>query len=139
MKIRNGFVSNSSSSSFCLYGISVDESEIVAALKAKGETDPMLDESIYEYLDAWSYEHKKSKGELTEEDIAKYESRFFHPDDGFEFEDVNGCYQVIGVPWNKIKDDETGAEFKARIQAKITELLGDDAKCDTQIEAWYPC
>ena len=36
MKIRNGFVSNSSSSSFCLYGVSFDSSEV---FKNDGDND----------------------------------------------------------------------------------------------------
>ena len=55
---------------------------------------------------------------------------------GFEFEDVMGCCQFLGISWSSIDDDETGSEFKARIEEKMKMLFGDDVKCGTHEEAW---
>jgi len=142
MKIRNGFVSNSSSSSFCLYGLCIDESEIRDALIAKGE---VLTEDEQEYLGEYFYypysyqKRKDNEEELTEED-KRAEAKFFSPDDGFTYEDVDGYQQFIGIEWKDIKDDETGAEFKKRVENKLKELFPDKKiECSTHEHAWYPC
>ena len=44
MKIRNGFVSNSSSSSFCIYGTTISKYEIQELAKAAGQDQ-------YDYLE----------------------------------------------------------------------------------------
>ena len=138
MKIRQGFVSNSSSSSFCIYGITVDESEVKEALIAKGATEEELSDGLYEYFDNWSYNHKKREGKLTEEDIAEYENKFFKPEDGFETHNPwdYGEEIYLGVEWSTIGDDETGSQFRARIEAKLTELFGKETPCGTLEEAW---
>lgn len=135
MKIRKGFVSNSSSSSFCLYGVCIDESEMVKAFIKKGYgTEEDFEESIYEWLDDWSFEYDlKQKGLSKEEIEVKLDDR---PLSGFEFEDMMGYSQFLGIAWNHIKDDETGAEFKARIEAKMKDIFGEDTECSTHAEAW---
>jgi hypothetical protein len=141
MKIRQGFVSNSSSSSFCLYGLSIDESEIRDALLARGE---VLNEDEMEYLGEYfyypySYENRKKNGEELTEDDKRIEAKFFSKDDGFEYEDVDGYMQFIGISWKNIRDDETGAEFKKRVENKLKELFPDkDIQCGTHEHAWYP-
>lgn len=139
MKIRQGFVSNSSSSSFCIYGICTEESKIEAALIAKGATEDDLADGVSEYLYEWSYSYKKREGTLTAEDIAENEKKFFKAEDGFEshnpYYDCGGNI-YLGVDWSTIGDDETGSQFRARIEAKFKDLFGEDTKCSTLEEAW---
>lgn len=137
MKIRQGFVSNSSSSSFCIYGITVDEDEVKEALIAKGATEDELSDGLYEYFDSWSYDYKKREGKLTAEDIAEQEDKFFQPGDGFDYHNPHDYGEIyIGVEWSSIGDDETGSQFKDRIDAKLTELFGKEISCSTLEEAW---
>jgi hypothetical protein len=48
--------------------------------------------------------------------------------------DSESCY--VGRSWDTIKDDETGAEFKKSVEAKIAEIVGKEVKCSTMEEAW---
>lgn len=138
MKIRQGFVSNSSSSSFCIYGISMDECEMKDALVEKGiATEDELSDGFYEYLSTWSFEYDLEQKGLSVEKIA--EKLANRPLNGFEYESINGDAHFLGISWCNIKDDETGAEFKARIDKKMKEIFGEDVECSTHEEAWYPC
>lgn len=137
MKFRQGFVSNSSSSSFCIYGVFIDEQKFIEALIEKGfaTKEEIPEGNLYDYADNWSYNNKKRNGELTEEEKITHEKIFFK--DGFEYHcpyDFGDCY--IGISWNEIGDDETGSQFKAKIEEKIKNLLGEDIECGTQAEAW---
>lgn len=86
MKVRYGFVSNSSTTSFCIYGAAISSDK--------------ADE-----LD--------SDKEL--------EVHYGDPE-----ADNDGAY--VGVSWKRIGDNETGAQFKARIQEAVKKLVGDEAK-----------
>jgi hypothetical protein len=115
MKTRIGFVSNSSSSSFLIYGAYLSESkaeEIIAKLLPDDE------EKEFSYSDRTSDSLKK----ITGMDV-------HNPVDGYSY--------YIGESWDCIGDYETGAQFKARIEEKLKETLGPDIKCGTHSEAWY--
>jgi len=74
MKTRRGFVSNSSTTSFCIFGIAIDDENCL-----------------------WSEARK-----------AGLEQDYYN-----EYHD--GPRQVIGLSYEKIGDDETGAQFKQRV------------------------
>jgi len=97
MKIRHGFVSNSSSSSFLIYGISTTTPE------GKEDWD-FIDSAVGAGLNAYNID-----GEI-----------------------------YIGLEWDQVQDDETGAQFKARVKKMLTEFLGEEPKviC-TESHAWY--
>ena len=111
MKIRNGFVSTSSSSSFLIYGIYLDNSKISERLKLEEEDSTMdaLDKLIFE-------------GELQglTAECPPYES---------------GKY--IGKSWDEIKDDQTGKQFKEEVEQKLKKVFGEDIECLTHSEAWH--
>jgi hypothetical protein len=93
MKYRLGFVSNSSSCSFLIYGTVVEREKV---------------SNLVELI---------SKENL---DITYYND-----------------YAYIGKSWDKIKDDETGAQFKEPIKKALVRIFGDNVVVETLEEAWY--
>lgn len=129
MKIRMGFVSNSSSSSFCIYGTYLDIDEIVTpefiqfildnSKNFKGKTV----QDVKDYLE---------EEENTYEIIYELEEALGLYWDTIEGED--GVF-YLGQPWKTIGDDQTGRQFKDEVEAKIKKLW-PDATLDTHEEAW---
>lgn len=122
MKTRAGFVSNSSSSSFCIMGIAIDNSEC-GDDGSYEKFDFKLDE-FREY-----FKKERVEGELGVEsiddlsDIEILEASASHEliPDGFEYfeiqqgiEDYKGKL-VLGFDIDMIREDETKHEFKSRV------------------------
>lgn len=109
MKTRTGFVSNSSSSSFCIYGICMNEESIMEDLKLEGE---LGNDIAYDFL-------------------CKNLPKGWTVTWGPECEEM-----YIGRNWISVKDDETGLEFKESIKFILEELFGKKINCRTHEEAW---
>lgn len=119
MKLRIGFISNSSTCSFLIYGIVEERPEIIDIL-IKHNILPSNIEDEDEYL----IDGKGGK-KLREQ--------------GLVFDTVyDGEFVTIGRSWGSIRDDETGKQFKESIEAGIKALCGDEYKCETQ-EGAYQC
>lgn len=122
MKVRNGFVSNSSSSSFMMYGTEIDKDEAIrlvgGVLKNEG------DEDYDDYCRSEEIEN------IMYEALKDTDLHFVAP---YEYDDV-----MIGRSWSSVKDDETGAQFKASIQAQITKVFGKAFPCRT-MSGEYSC
>lgn len=121
MKIRIGFVSNSSTCSFQIFGIMEETYEVMALLKEKGI---ILDDAE---------DHYKA--------MEEGEGRKLFDDKGLDIEFVHEDeYTTIGRDWSTIKDDETGKQFKDSIIAGIVEIFGEEKreKCSKQ-SGTYPC
>lgn len=137
MKVRKGFVSNSSSSSFMIYGYCASEGEIKKRLrngKAAG-----LKKLVKEHFK----EHKASsyyKNETLKEFMFVSDYDFFEllecvldleihqpPDDDY----------YIGKSWDSMNDDQTKKEFETYVEKRLKELFGEDISVSTLQESWY--
>ena len=113
MIIRNGFVSNSSTSSFLIYGVCLDDSEIKDLLGVTSDEEGDEIDDVYEVLD-----EKLPKG------LEHYRPEY---DDSY----------YIGASWSNVGDDETGKQFKERVENDLKSVFGDKLSGFSTLEyAW---
>ena len=109
MKIRNGFVSNSSTTSFHIYGLNLS-SEQQEQLKEKHDL-----KSLYclERLEGFNKALELHSGEW------------------------DNWY--LGCSWEKMGEDETFAQFKERVGKMLNDLFGTevDGSCSFYEESWF--
>jgi len=121
MKIRNGFVSNSSTSSFLIYGIALEDDEIRKSLGIKEFDDEVdlydIEDDLYEMIDE-AFQKEKLKA-----------YQWHHPYDG-----EDGWY--IGRSWSSVGDDETGSQFRESIEKDLKTIFGDKVEFGTHKAAW---
>lgn len=124
MKGRSGFVSNSSSSSFVVYGTSFDSDEFMELIQNSGILEG---------------KYTKEEIEAAREDGDTYEILEETADKvGLEVHnDYDSGTVYVGISPFDIKDDETGEQFKARIKESIEKLVGQEIKLEPISETFY--
>lgn len=112
MKTRTGFVSNSSTTSFALYGyyFSASDEVIMEKLSEKfGMNISILEHDLYEVLHVIQSQFQDMKV------IVDYSNKLFY----------------IGKSYHEdMKNTETKQHFMDSIQKKIQKVFGRDARCD---------
>lgn len=112
MKLRLGFVSNSSSSSFCVYGADIEK---------------FIPDLLGNKVFSNSYERNNYI-----ESLFKGTGFEFHNSDGEFFYGV-----IVGKSPYSMKDDETFGQFKNDIKTKISEIVGKEVDCGVFEAGWY--
>ena len=118
MKIRQGFVSNSSSSSFCIYGVQLDMRDVIKYMP-EGIDVGLSDNEIVEEMynkggDWWSVAEKISKA----------------LGNGFSCYYDYECPEIYaGRSLTSIGDEETGLQFKMVTEARIQEVIDENYEC----------
>jgi len=117
MKIRNGFVSNSSSSSFLIFGKSFED---VSFLNNNNKVQELIDEDydVYEIMES-VFPHKSD----LEWHMMEYDDTIY-----------------VGQSWHKVKDDETGLQFKQRTVNDLNKFCGTNytiKDLKTLEKAWH--
>jgi hypothetical protein len=123
MKIRVGFVSNSSSSSFAIYGAMIDVKEIFKAfVKNKILTQKEINNC------------KKEQSECELLRYGDYIKKLLGDDFSIEgdFEDIS--ILSVGRKLESIKDSETGKEFKENTKKTLEKIFGNKIICDYDID-----
>lgn len=123
MKLRTGFVSNSSSSSFAIFGIEEDKDTLAALLNAKQEK-----KDLPEGVDP----------EDVEDDIDSWEVREMIEEKGLSCYDDESGNLYVGMDALGMGEDETKRQFKERIASKLKEVFGKDFTVDF-FSGEYPC
>src|ERR1035437_8575411 len=119
MKVRTGFVSNSSSSSFCIFGAGgVSRRQIVV-------TDELV-----KILNKNGVKGTKEDFE-NDLDMSSCAEAL-----GLDCYYIDGGDYYVGVSFMSIEDHETGKQFKERVQALLDLLFGGAVKGDNFLEEY---
>ena len=126
MKIRNGFVSNSSTTSFCIYGMELEDSHIEAIEKKYAGHERAKEF----YADEDSFDFDEFLWCMRNEDSLKGLDSHTHYEAGMTW---------VGCSLTTIKDDQTMGEFKEKVRSLISALFGrevDSKECAIHEHAW---
>lgn len=132
MKVRLDYVSNSSSSSFMLVGQAFESDEV---LKAWQRLHPEEAKSTGEEPDEHEEESDEYEDDYDEYDIVEKLSNEL----GLEYElGINDYYEmwVIGLPFEKMGDDETKKQFKDRISRCLQKAF-PNANAEAIVDGGY--
>jgi len=111
MKIRNGFVSNSSTTSFCIYGITVETNKINDIITDLINNGKINVKYLTDLKGGW---------------ICSTLEHIFKEYDMEKLEVHSGPYEdviYIGRSWKTVSNTETGQDFKNDTEDKINSIF----------------
>ena len=117
MKIRNGFVSNSSTTSFCIYGIGINDENLRKSFKDLCEKKIITEKDFINIFGGCNNEYDFNSEELT---------KFFDNNDCNDisvYTDCDNSIIYIGRSPESLKDDETGKQFKDKTNNILSKIL----------------
>lgn len=114
MKVRYGFVSNSSSTSFCIFGTSIEPEKIDKAYQKKFGPNPPLEDDDPYAEDLWIDTDEELNNLLKNSGLSYVES--------IEYSDT----YYVGIDVGDLDYDKTLLEQKKEIQDKIKEVFNFD-------------
>lgn len=118
MKVRNGFVSNSSTSSFCIVGLGFNDFLLNKFYNIKFEDLPEGNFKTWLSKKAIKYNYEEI---CPGDEVGDYLWSL-----GLRNHTEAGEYDfVIGVDWDNMGEDETKAQFKKRVKETITKVFQD--------------
>ncbi len=114
MKTRMGFVSNSSSSSYCIVGVAANK-EVLGALKVQVNGEDLT---------------------LDDLDLSEFLEYLEMP--GLGYTHMGDREYAIGLhPWNDLGENETKAQFTARVEEALKKLTGLNLKAEYYEGEYY--
>lgn len=121
MKIRNGFVSNSSSSSFCIYGTTLDYDETITLLKNRFRSNLLL--KFTEELNDETFDSDLNNL-IDEAGLAEIVDNINLP--LYYTYHFSEMMLYLGKELSSMDDDETFGQFKEKIKQELKEKYDID-------------
>jgi len=143
MKKRQGFVSNSSTSSFCIQGAYLGD--FLKVLRMIQEHEPAMYEKAVRknfkpYKDQDPEDRKNQETDLQKYLNIENEEMEDGAWEGYEILQDCDCGELslstgeesvyAGISWENIKDEETAKEFKKRAQDEMDRIFGKGIKTE---------
>jgi len=124
MKVRHGFVSNSSSTSFSIFGSVFDYEQLKALLNYAPEQKKADAAEEVEEDDGDNWDEREAVQNLLDATIKKQKAKLscYENDEGTTY---------IGRNYESIKDNETGKNFRDGVRKDMKNVFGKAVKCES--------
>lgn len=134
MKKRAGFVSNSSSCSFQIYGVGTEASSVWKNLLPETRTDVEL-----AWLEAHPDETLPRPEDMESMDLIEDFMWPYLRKVGISYNfGQDSDYVYFGLdPWDGLGENETKSQFSAKIEDIISRMFGPNWHCGFHSEEWY--